>query len=218
MISKRLQTIASLIPPAKRMVDVGCDHGYVIIEAFQHYQVESAVALDNKSGPLSKAFDNIKGYDFFDRVNFILSDGLKNFYVAADCFVFAGIGGLKIVEIIKDGFQKLGEANIIVQANRHTAKVRTFLSNMQYVIKEERVVYEDDKYYEILLFEKTNTNIDYTKNEIEFGPILLKRREEAFLNKLRNDLRILQQIPHKTQSNLETQKRIEEILCISKKS
>ncbi|MGD9604547.1 MAG: tRNA (adenine(22)-N(1))-methyltransferase TrmK [Bacilli bacterium] len=214
MISNRLQAIASFIPPAKKIVDVGCDHGYLIIEAFEKYQIDFAVALDNKQGPLSKAIDNIRGYDFFEKVNFILSDGLNQFYAKADAFIFAGMGGLTIIDIIKRGIEKISDASLIIQANRHTPEVRTFLSRMGYGIVNEQLVFEDGKYYEICLFKKSQGIVSYNENEILFGPIFLLKKEEIFFNKLRNDLRILKEIPYQTKKNVDLIKRIEEILCL----
>ena len=78
MISERLKFIASLIPPAKTLADVGCDHGLLIIEAFEKYGLEYAVAIDNKEQPLKSAHENIKKHPFFPKVRFSLSDGLAD--------------------------------------------------------------------------------------------------------------------------------------------
>ncbi|MGD9887328.1 MAG: tRNA (adenine(22)-N(1))-methyltransferase TrmK [Bacilli bacterium] len=211
MISIRLQTIASFIPPAKRIADVGCDHGYVIIEAFQKYQIESAVALDNKTGPLSKAIDNIRGFDFFDRINFVLSEGLDQFYAKVDAFIFAGMGGLTIIDIIKNGLSKIGDAKLIIQANSHMADVRLFLNDLGFMIKNEEIVFEGGKYYELASFEKGEFR-KYSEEEIFFGPLLLKRKNELFLNKIRNDLRIYQAIPKKTLKIQKLINKIEDLL------
>lgn len=213
MISNRLQAIAAFIPPAKRIVDVGCDHGYIIIEAFQKYQIESAVALDNKAGPLSKAFNNIRGYGFFDRVNFVLSECLEQFYAQADAFILSGMGGLNIINIINNGLDKLGQARLIIQANRHAFEVRTYLTNQGYYLVNEELIFEGGKYYEIELFEKTEEPVFYHEDELYFGPLLLARKSEIFMNKLRHDLRILKAISHPMPKHLKTIKRIEEILC-----
>ena len=41
MISERIKTLAALVPPAKSLADVGCDHGYLLVEAFQKYGYHS---------------------------------------------------------------------------------------------------------------------------------------------------------------------------------
>ena len=52
MISERIKTLAALVPPAKSLADVGCDHGYLLVEAFQKHGLDYAVAIDNKELPL----------------------------------------------------------------------------------------------------------------------------------------------------------------------
>ena len=45
MISERIKTIASLIKNANKIADVGCDHGYLIIECFNNELGDEARAL-----------------------------------------------------------------------------------------------------------------------------------------------------------------------------
>lgn len=212
MISKRIKTIASNLKEAKTIADIGCDHGYLIIEAFLNYDIEKAIAIDNKKMPLTKAIDNLKKYDFYDSVEFILSDGLSGLEDAVDAIVFAGMGGLLIIELIEANFPKLQNARLIIQANRNSADVRKYLTSKMYTITNEEIVFEDRKFYEIIVFEKSNEIIEYSEDDYEFGPILRQEKDELFLKKLSNDLRILNNIPHHTEEITIKIKKIEEYL------
>ena len=78
MISKRLQEIAKYVYPYKKIADVGCDHGYLIIEAIKKYNVTNCIAIDNKEGPLNVAKYNITNVGYLDKVRFSLSSGITD--------------------------------------------------------------------------------------------------------------------------------------------
>lgn len=199
MISKRLKTIAEYLESKKILADVGCDHGYVIIEGFLNYNIEKAYAIDNKEKPLDNARINISKYDFFNKVEFLLSDGLRELESYVDVIVMAGMGGLLILDLLKQDFNKLNDARLIIQANRNNYDVRKYLTENGYYIYDEKIVYEDDKYYEIIVFEKAKQPYIYNYNELYFGPKLLGRKDSVLKDKLHNDLRILNNIPHKNE-------------------
>lgn len=202
MVSKRLKEIAKFLNGKKVLADVGCDHGYLIIEGFLNYNLSKAYAIDNKEMPLDNARNNIMKYDFSKNVEFLLSDGLDKMEDYFDVVVFAGMGGLLILELLEKDFRKLYDSRIVVQANRNTYEVRKFLTEKGYYIYDESIVFEDNKYYEIIVFEKTEQPYIYNTNELIFGPVLLERKDNVFKDKLNNDLRILKKIPHKNEEIL----------------
>ena len=212
MKSKRINTISSMLESSKSVADIGCDHGYLIIDAFINQNIEEAIAIDNKKMPLEKAINNIKPYDFFDQVSFILSDGLEGLDRTVDAIVISGMGGLLMIEILEKHFEKVKEASLILQPNRNVYDVRKYLTNKSYQIVNEAIVYEDKKYYEIIKFEKGTNLINYTDDELLFGPILLKNRNDLFYKKLKNDLRILKNIPYQTVEIQTKIRKIEELL------
>jgi len=212
MISRRIKTIASCLEDKKILADVGCDHGYLIIEGFLNYHLTKAYAIDNKEKPLMSAKTNISKYPFFKNVDFLLSDGLEKLNTNVDVIVFAGMGGLLIIDLIKKDFSKLNEARLIIQANRNIYEVRKYLTENGYYIFDEKMVYEDEKYYEILVFEKAKVNISYSEQELYFGPIFLKKKESIFNEKLKKELTYLESIPYKTNDILEKINMIKEIL------
>ena len=91
MISKRIKVVCSHIEPYKIIADVGCDHGYLIKEAFDKYNIEFAYAIDNKIGPLESAKNNLMDYK---NVEFSLSDGLTDLKEDVEVVVIAGMGGM----------------------------------------------------------------------------------------------------------------------------
>ena len=59
-LSLRLSAIADLVTEGNRLVDVGCDHGYLPVYLIQQKKIPSAIAMDVRKGPLSR-HRNISG-------------------------------------------------------------------------------------------------------------------------------------------------------------
>ena len=90
----RLRAIAGMVTKGNRLADVGCDHGYLSIWLVSEKTVPSAIAMDVRPGPLSRARENITRYGLEDYIETRLSDGLAKLEPGeGDTLVIAGMGG-----------------------------------------------------------------------------------------------------------------------------
>ena len=102
-LSKRLQMLADFVTPGNRLVDVGCDHGFLSIYLVQNKICPSALAMDVRKGPLAAAREHIKDYGLEDYIKVRLSDGLLCFQEGeADTMVCAGMGGRLMEKILTE--------------------------------------------------------------------------------------------------------------------
>ena len=76
-LSLRLSAIADLVTEGNRLVDVGCDHGYLPVYLIQQKKIPSAIAMDVRKGPLSRAQEHIRQYGLEEYIQTRLSDGLE---------------------------------------------------------------------------------------------------------------------------------------------
>lgn len=183
-ISKRIKTVSSFIKPFTRIADVGCDHGYLIIEAFLQQNITFAQAIDNKEAPLLSAKENIQGYDFFNNVVFTLSDGIKDLDKQVEVLIIAGIGGLNIIEILTANPSKLHNIKrIILQPNRNLYEVRKWALENNWEISNETILEENNIFYEILVLAKSTEPLSYSEKELLFGPVLIQNKGEIFIKK-----------------------------------
>lgn len=183
-ISKRIKTVSSFIKPFTRIADVGCDHGYLIIEAFLNHNITFAQAIENKKSPLLSAKENIKKYDFFKKVVFTLSNGITDLDKQVEVLIIAGLGGLNIIEILSANPSKLRNIKrIILQPNRNIYEVRKWTLENKWEIINETILEENDIFYEILVLEKTTEPLVYSEEELIFGPVLIQKKEEVFIKK-----------------------------------
>lgn len=178
-MSERIKTIAKYINPYQRIADIGCDHGYLIVEAFKN-GISFAQAIDNKKGPLQQAINNLTNYQ--ENVEFSLGDGLDKLLDNIQVVVIAGMGGSLIIDILSNYPSKLQNVErLILQANRNTKDIRKFISSINYKITAESIIYEDGIYYEIIVCDKGYSK--YNDDELTYGPILMKERSALFIKK-----------------------------------
>ena len=67
-LSKRLETVASMVTKGNRAADVGCDHGFVPIFLVESGISPLAVAADVRPGPLSRAKEHIKEHRLEEKI------------------------------------------------------------------------------------------------------------------------------------------------------
>lgn len=181
MISKRLNKISSHIK-GNRMADIGTDHGLVPIFLIENKIVDYAIAADISKPSLQKAIDLAKEKNI--ELDARLGDGMEVLKPedGIETVVIAGMGGVLIGEILSAS-EISKNVRLILQPMQGAKELRKYLFENGYEIIDEDVVFEDDRYFEIIVAEYDG-NIREIPNEIELKiPIqaLRKNQEEAFL-------------------------------------
>ena len=208
---KRLKAISDFIYPYRRIADIGSDHGYLIKIAFDNNLIDYAYAIDNKEGPINSCKNNLKEYK---NVSYFLSDGLDDVDESIDCVIIAGMGGMLIISILEKNKDKLKNIKrLILQANRDEYLLRKYLVENGFYIQDEKIIKEDNKYYEIDCFEKGYEEYDF--NDLYFGKILIKNKDDVFIEKWNNKYQKYKNIKaYSTDTEkIKIMKGIEQILC-----
>ena len=180
-LSKRLEEISSLVPLKARVVDIGCDHGLLDIYLYQNGIVSKIIASDINENALSNAKENIKKNNLEDIIETRLGSGLEviNLNDKIDTIIISGMGAYTIVEILKNNPEILSTiSTIIIQSNTKNYYLRKEITKMNYLIEEEKIVKDNNKYYTIIKFTKGYQK--YTKKELYFGPKLLSNSSKIF--------------------------------------
>lgn len=175
-ITPRLKMVADLVPGCSLVADIGTDHGYLPIYLVNKGICESAIAADVNKGPLEAAKKNIALTRVKDKIETVLSDGLKN-VEKADCVTIAGMGGELIASILEH--RKEGMTKFVLQPQRAMGHLRKYLAREGFEIKKESLAQEGDKMYCAFYAEYTGE-----KSEIEEKEALLGKRELLCDNKL----------------------------------
>lgn len=198
MISKRLEAIASFIEKDKVVFDVGSDHGLLPCFLVQKGICPKAYAGDIAIGPLDNAKENIERFGLTDRVIPVFSDGLKLAPKDTDIVVISGMGYYTIEHILSDTGDPSMYQYFVVQSNTDVDLLRKYISDKGYTIEDETVVH-DGFYYEIIRF-SADLHDPYTDKQIKYGPILLERMDETFIEYLEDRKERLIRINEKAHS------------------
>ena len=148
-LSPRLKAAVSLANDAKRIVDVGCDHGYLSSYMVTCGGASFAYACDINKGPLAKARDTIEQFGIEDRVKTVLSDGLKEIdEKSVDTIFICGMGGELIADILGSApWTVKGNHKLVLQPMTKIETLRSFLHENGYHITREQIVKEDFRFY-----------------------------------------------------------------------
>lgn len=155
-LSKRMRAVADFVPPGYIAADVGCDHGFVSIFLAERGICPGVFAADVRTGPLMRAKEHIERAGLTDYITPVLSDGLKEVPVGggtgAQVMIAAGMGGKLAVRILSDAPEKTERLLCaVLQPQSEIALVRRWLSENRFAVTAEEMVYEEGKYYPVLL-------------------------------------------------------------------
>ena len=183
-LSKRLETISNMVSLSNVVADIGSDHALLPIALVLSGKVTRAYASEVNEGPYEMSVKNIEKYNLQNYIIPVLSDGISELEADVNCITICGMGGNLIADILNSNKDKLSRVNeIIIQPNNNEETARIWLVNNGYDIEDEAIVYEDDVYYEVIKAVKREIATRYTKEELYFGPILLKNKSEEFVAK-----------------------------------
>lgn len=189
-ISKRLKAIADLVD-TKKVIDVGCDHGYLDIY-LTIYKDCHCIATDISKNAIKNCIDNINLYNLKDKIEVIVTDGINGIKInKEDTIVLSGMGTQTIIDILTN--QNLSN-NIIISSNNHLEELRKFMVKIGYYIDNEVYIVEHNIHYVIIKFKKGIK--EYNKFEYLLGPIVINdiMYQKYILNHYKN---ILNKIPNK---------------------
>jgi len=214
-LSKRLETVASLVEDNRGVIDIGCDHALLSIFIALNKNPRKVIASDNKEGPLLHAKKNVEKYKVIDKVEIKLGDGVDPIESSIDTIIISGMGGMNIVGILKYKTASFKNVDtIILSPNTDSDFVRREICKLGFYIEEEKLVKDNKIIYPVIRFKRGRKK--YKKIEYILGPILVQRKEELFIEYLNNQKntksKILEILPKKyIFKRLELKKELKEI-------
>lgn len=154
------------MPECNLVADVGTDHGYLPIYLVNKGICQRAIAADVNEGPLSAARKNIAQTRVKDKIETVLSDGVKNID-HADCVTIAGMGGELIASILD--FRKDSMTRLVLQPQRAMSYLRKYLAQNGFEIKKEALAKEGEKMYCAFYAEYTGVKCEISEREAIAG-------------------------------------------------
>ncbi len=226
VLSERLKSLTDMVSRGRRVVDVGCDHGFLSIYLVQHGISPGVLAMDVRKGPLSRAQEHIAEYEMEDYIETRLSDGLLAYEAGeAQSLVCAGMGGKLMMKILTESEEKAKSLEeLILQPQSELPAFRRFLKAEGYLVLEENILCEEGKFYFLFKVrfepEAVKKKADEAEQEVlyeKYGKQLLQSRHPVLKEYLEFMQRTAGQIEAQIESSLQegdacrTQNRLEEV-------
>lgn len=183
-MATRLDGLIEAIKGFDSILDVGTDHAYLPIRALQEKPTLKVIASDNKKGPLEHARRHLAKANLLDRVSLLLGDGLTVLNESVDVIVMAGMGGKTIAKMVLDQ-KDLSVKRLVCHPTNVPSAVRKLTQVLAYQIVDEIFGVESDVPFTIIILEPGQAS--YTEKELLYGPVLLKKRPEAYLQLLEKE-------------------------------
>ncbi|WP_342389339.1 tRNA (adenine(22)-N(1))-methyltransferase [Salinicoccus bachuensis] len=211
MLDARLQKVSEFII-GEKLLDIGSDHAYLPIEAIRNGAAKQAICGEIVKGPFDSTVNNIRREGMEDSIEARFGSGLEVISPddAVDTVTICGMGGPLIAEILEDGLHNLGgQPRLVLQANTYTYPIRKVLAESNYRIIDETVVRDGRHFYEIIVAEAGESG--YDEKQLVFGPVLLEKKEQAFIEKLERELEHQQNIYNNLKKNSSNNEKINEV-------
>lgn len=196
MLKERLRLVSEYID-GDTLVDIGSDHAYLPIYAIEQGLSQNAICGEVVKGPYESSIKNVKENHMDDRIDVRFGDGLTvlNENDQVDTITICGMGGPLISSIIETGFKHVAtKPRIIAQANTYPYKVRQTMAKLNYEITEELQYKDGPHFYDIVVFDYSEKEVNYTELELKFGPLNLQRRTDVFIEEVKREKEHIERI------------------------
>lgn len=175
-LSDRLLTVARAVLPCTCAADIGTDHAYIPIWLCENGIAKNCIAGDVSKGSAQKAADNVKMHGLDAHISVRCGSGLEILtkFDAVDCIIISGMGGMLMLDILNGGdITKVKQ--LVLQPQKNISKVRRALHAFGFKIENEYIVYEENKYYNIINALRGSEDA-YTDTEYLLGKKLLEQK------------------------------------------
>ena len=165
-LSKRLLSIANVVS-GNVIADVGCDHGKLAFYLLETKKCNFAYVSDISKPSLDKAISLLTSKNLSFRA--ICTNGLKDYNSIdnIDECVISGMGGFEIIKIISNS--PININTYILSPQHNIIDVKKFMIENNYFITYDKVIKDENKFYNIIKCEKTNVAKKFNEFDLYFG-------------------------------------------------
>ena len=176
-LSKRLFAIKDMIAENSIVADIGTDHGYIPVFLIENEISKKVIAADISKGSLEKTIKLVRSLGLNHSIETRLGDGLnviKPYEV--DTLIVAGMGGVLIRDILEKN-KDIAESinNFVFQPMIGVKELRKYLIHNNFEIVDEDLVFEEEKYYEIISAKRGKSCIS-KEIHYEISELLLEKK------------------------------------------
>lgn len=186
--SDRLECILTAASHGDTAADIGTDHGFIPVELIRRGQYSRAIACDLRPEPLARAREHIEEAGLSGCIDTRQADGLAAVQPGeADTILITGMGGPLMEKILEAGSDTAHSARkLVLSPQSAIPHFRQFLLQNGYLIQEERMVFDEGKYYVVLTGEPGEAE-EWSPLELRYGKCLLRAADPVLAAQLQRE-------------------------------
>ena len=195
-LDARLASAAEYVRQGAVFADIGTDHAHLPIFLLQSGRIDTAVAADIARGPLSRAEENAKKHNLYEKITFRLTDGLSGLdTLGITDIAICGMGGELISQILDSApFVKNKEIRLILQPMSKQDTLRRYLAKNGFAIISETLSRAAGRVYSCICAEYTGVPYELTEARYLVGsPELKNEKDKENYKKLIDKKRVAMQ-------------------------
>ena len=184
-LSKRLRAIVNFCDKNKIIADIGTDHGFVPNFLYEEDYNRKIIATDISLNSLNKAieFTELRGNK--GKIEHIVCNGLEKI-PPVNQIIIAGMGGILISKILDRDFEKARQAEkLILQPMQQVDYLRKFLYDKGFKILDEKIVFEDNKFFHIIVANYKAIKEEYRDIDLKVSKLLRNRKDKDLIEFLK---------------------------------
>ncbi|EFI42372.1 MULTISPECIES: class I SAM-dependent methyltransferase [Peptoniphilus] len=190
-ISNRLKKISEYVDRNSKVADIGTDHGFVPAFLVSNNISDYVVCSDISFSSLKKSVELVKKLNYSDKIFPRLGSGLEVVEDGeVDTVIIAGMGGNLIVDLLHKEISKVKNLKkLILQPMQGQEFLRKYLYCTGYEILDENIVYEDEKFFEIIVVKYTGIRTEVNEIYYEIPKLMYERKENILKLFLENKIK-----------------------------
>jgi len=188
-LDDRLKAVAKLIQSSTH-VDIGSDHGSLLVDLLGSGSIEFGIAVENKQLPFENSVRALRGLPAEVR----LGDGLSALKIGeADSLSICGLGAESIRDILLAHPYRIPK-HVVLQVFHKPETIRGWALDNGFHVLDETVTF-GKRCYTILSYQRCENPVDHDpayenvdrESALLFGPFVLKREDRQFDGQLQNE-------------------------------
>ncbi len=198
-LAERLARVADYVIPGVPVADIGTDHALLPVYLVQQGISNRVIAGELNPGPLNAARTTVAHYSLEKHIDIREGDGLQVLQPGeAAVIVIAGMGGAKIRDILAASPEVLkGVKRLILQPQGGEALLRRWLLENNWALTDEELVYEDGRFYVIIVSEPLPQLLEcpeFENNLLDIGPRLLEKKHPLLVPYLNRQIQSMEDV------------------------
>ncbi len=145
-LSPRLSAAARLAGTGESVIDVGTDHGYLPVYFIQSGAFSRVAASDINAGPLWSARCSARERGVEEKIEYYLSDGLRDVSGEFEAVVIAGMGGETMADILS-ACPWIDRARLILQPQSRLSELEARLEALGFFCAQAELALDAGKIY-----------------------------------------------------------------------